>query len=445
MAEPINMPELGSNMEEGTLLNWLKDVGETVSTGDVIAEIETDKATVEVESDHDGTILSLMGEPGDTISVGAVMAYVGAPGEEVPAGGAAAAQPAAQTEAAGGSASEPAHQVEAPPPAVTETAPAPSPPRENGAAENGNFPDGVKASPVARNIAHEKGIDLRQVQGTGRGGRITKSDVENFTPSKQAAPAQQPQRAAAAPAPGLPALSYGPLPSGPDVEIIDVSKLRTRIAARMVDSKQQVPHFYVTSDMDAAPLLALRKQLNANVTDEAQKITVNDLVIKAAALTLRDFPNLNTHFYGDKLVRYKRIHIGIAVALPNGGLINVVAKDADKTALGTMAAKNKEMIARAREGKVRPEDIDGSTFTVSNLGAFEVDHFIAIINPPEAGILAVGSAKNVPIVNEEGELTVGTRMKVTISVDHRVSDGAEGAEYMKAFKDMIENPMRLVL
>ncbi len=296
---------------------------------------------------------------------------------------------------------------------------------------------GIKASPVARKIATDKGIDLRQVTGTGPGGRITKSDVENYTP----APSAPTISAAGAPL-SLP--TYGKLPSGPDVEIIDVAKMRSRIATRMIEAKQQVPHFYVTSEIDVDALLALRKQLNADLDDE-HKITVNDLIVKAAALTLRDFPNLNSHFYGDKIARYKRINIGIAVALPNGGLINVVAKDADKTSLGTIALQNKEMIARARDGKLKPDDMSGSTFTVSNLGAYGVEHFLAIINPPEAGILAVASATKVPVVKADGSLGVGTHMKVTISVDHRVSDGAEGAQYMQRFKQLIEAPMQLLL
>jgi pyruvate dehydrogenase E2 component (dihydrolipoamide acetyltransferase) len=219
--------------------------------------------------------------------------------------------------------------------------------------------------------------------------------------------------------------------------------LRARIASRMVESKTTVPHFYVTTEIDMAAALALRKQINETL-DEAHKVSVNDMVIKATALTLRNFPNLNSHYYGDKIVRYAQINIGIAVALDGGGLMNVVAKDADRTAISVLAARNKEMIASARSGKVKPADIEGSTFTVSNLGAYDVEHFIAIINPPEAGILAVGSAQQIPVVIN-GELKIGTRMKVTISVDHRVSDGAEGAQFLQAFKKLLENPMRLLI
>jgi pyruvate dehydrogenase E2 component (dihydrolipoamide acetyltransferase) len=427
MAESIIMPDLGSGTEEATLLNWTKQVGDTINSGDVIAEVETDKATVEVPATVSGTILSLVGEPGEALKVGAVIGTVGAAGEQAGNGQA----PAAPAEDA---------KRERADAQVAATSNSQTPPPASAAATDGeNYPGGVKASPIARNIAEERGIDLRQVQGTGPGGRIVKADVEKFVP-----PAAAPSAPAAEAPAGIPAPSYGPLPTGPDVEIIEVSKLRSRIAKRMVESKQQVPHFYITTEIDVEAMLNLRKQINAGLDDD-QKITVNDLVVKATALTLRQFPNLNSHFYGDKIVRYKRINIGIAVALPQGGLINVVAHDADKISIGTLAQINKERIARAREGKVKPDDVQGATFTVSNLGAYDVEHFLAVINPPEAGILAISSARKVPVVLPDGTLGVGNRMKVTLSVDHRVSDGAEGAQYMQAFKKLIEAPMGLLL
>lgn len=444
MAEPIVMPNLGAGMEEGTLINWLKQVGDTVNDGDVIAEVDADKATVEVPVTVSGTILALDAEPGATLKVGAVIGYVGQPGENVTGGAKpqAAPQPAPQAApqpAAQGNGAAVAQQRGngAPPPAVqAETrAPAPTDSGEEDAESDGAYLGGVKASPVARKIAAERGIDLRQVQGTGPGGRIVKADVEGYTPT--AAPA-------AAKSAAIPAPSYGQLPSGPDVEIVETSKLRARIATRMVESKQQVPHFYVTTEIDVDALLTLRKQLNEGL-DDAHKISVNDMIVKATALTLRQFPNLNSHYYGSQVVRHKRINIGIAVALPQGGLMNVVAHDADKVSLGTLATTNKERIARALEGKVKPDDITGSTFTVSNMGMYEVEHFIAVINPPEAGILAIGSATKVPVVKPDGSLGVGNHMKVTISVDHRVSDGAEGAKYLQAFKKLIENPVQLML
>ncbi len=428
MAQEIKMPDLGSGIEEGVLLNWIKQPGEQINEGDVIAEIETDKATVEVPSSASGTIINLIGEPGATLKVGSVIGHVGAAGEGAPANGGSSNGSAAPA------ASAPAAQTTAP---AASAAPAAAPAEE--AEDTSGYPDGVKASPVARKVAAEKGVDLKQVKGTGPGGRVVKADVESFQPS-----AAQPAAAAAPAVQGIAAPNYGKLPSGPDVEIIDVAKMRSRIASVMVNSKQQVPHFYVTTEIDVEALLTLRKALNVGLDDD-HKITVNDLIVKATALTLRAFPNLNTHFYGDKLAHYKHINIGIAVALPQGGLINVVAKDADKVSLGTMATLNKEMIARAREGKLKPDDMSGSTFTVSNLGAYGVEHFLAIINPPEAGILAIGAAQKVPVVKDDGTLGVGNRMKVTISVDHRVSDGAEGAQFMQKFKAMIESPMQLLL
>ncbi|HEX3051957.1 MAG TPA: dihydrolipoamide acetyltransferase family protein, partial [Aggregatilineaceae bacterium] len=432
MAENLTMPKLGFDMAEGTLISWKKQIGEMVNKGDVIADIETDKATIEIEAQTGGKLLEFLVQPGDVVPVGAAIAVVGAEGETASAPKSAPAategdtkHPEAVAEAERGGQPGPT------PPKTPEEVSGTKPPlpMQQGAevSGNGGFPSGLKASPIARRIAEEKGVDLSRVQGSGPGGRIVKKDVEDFPVEEApAAPIQQPAaRPTAQPAAApMPAPSLGELPSGPDVEVIDISKLRRRIAQRMVESQQQVPHFYVTMDMDVSALMDLRKQLNATISDDNAKISVNDLIVKATALTLRQFPNLNTHYYGDKLVRHKRIHIGMAVALVGGGLMNVVAKDADKTSLGTMAVVNREMIARARDGKVKPDDVDGSTFTVSNLGPYDVDFFAAIINPPEAGIIAIGAAKKVPVVLEDGTLGVSMRMKATISVDHRVSDGA---------------------
>ncbi len=429
----IIMPDLGSGTTEGTLVNWLKQVGDTIKLGDVIAEVESDKATIEVPANVAGTITQLIGNPGDTLQVGGVIGYVGE-ASEVSSGKGTAAAAAAPASAPAASAPQPV--------AAVSTATKPIETAANGSSngtgsELEGAPGGVKASPVARRLASEKGIDLRQVKGSGPGGRIVKEDVETFKPSTALA------AASAVSAPGVGAPNYGTPPTE-DVEVIEVTRLRQTIARRMVESKQQFPHFYVTTQVDVTALLELRKQLNATL-DEDSKISVNDLVVKATAISLKKFPNLNSHFYGDKIIRHKRINIGIAVALPDGGLMNVVAKDADKTALGTLALQNKEMIARARDRKVRPDDVQGSTFTVSNLGAYDVEHFAAIINPPEAGILAVGSAQKVPIVKEDGSIGVGNRMRVTVSVDHRVSDGAEAAQFLQWFKKVIENPMALLI
>lgn len=406
---------------DGTLLNWLKAVGDSVKKGEIIAEFEADKATVEVEAPADGVLVQLHGAVGDEMKEGTVIALVGESGEK-PAPQAAAPQAAATPQAA-------------------TTAPA-----GNGASvtEDGR----IKASPLARKIAQEKGVDLQTLSGTGPGGRIVKSDVENVASST----APRPVTPAAAPAASAPVpaalggrTTYGKLPEGDDVEVLDINKMRQAIADATVLSKQYIPHFYVTVEIDVEPLLALRAQLNKSLEKEGVKLTVNDMIVKATALTLRQFPNLNTHYYGDKLVRHKRINIGISVALPNNGLLNVVAQDADKVALSELARRNKEMFERARAGKIKPEDIRGATFTISNLGAYDVEQFAAIIAAPEAGILAVSAARKVPIVLPDDTLGVGTRMKATISIDHRVSDGAEGAEFMRFFRTLLENPMRLVV
>lgn len=417
---------------DGLLLNWLKQVGDTVRKGEVIAEFEADKATVEVEAPADGAITALHGEIGEEISSGTVIGQIGA--------NAAAAAPTPEAPKAEKPAAKPAGEAQA------SAAPAPT----NGATmENGR----VKASPLARNIAKEKGIDLAQVPGSGPGGRIVRADVETFTPS--AAPAAAP---AAKPGAAPQAGSFGD-PSGipiirlrqiladtEDVELLDVSRMRKAIANSTTESNQQVPTFFVTSEYNLDPLLELRAQLNSSLGDKGVKISVNDMIVKAAALALRQFPNLNTHYYGEKLVRHTHINIGIAVAPANGGgVIYVVAKDADRVSLSTLAQTNKEMIDRARELKLKPEDTKGATFSTSNLGPYDVDQFTAVINPPEAGVLAIGSGRKVPVVKPDGTVTAGTRIKITLSVDHRVSDGAEGGQFMFALKGLIENPMRLLL
>ena len=425
MAEAILMPKLGFDMAEGTLVGWTIEIGQAVNKGDVIAEIETDKATIEIETAVSGTILQLIGEPGDIVAVGAPIGYVGEAGEEPPA----SATPVADT-------------VEETAPTVSVSA-APAAQAAPAASSDNGF---VKASPIARRLADERGIKLNQLTGSGPGGRITKKDVLNFAPvDAPAAPAVAPTPSAIPSEAARPTMpTFSDLPEGPDVEVIELSRIRARIGQRLVESKQFVPHFYVTTEFDMGAAMRLRALLNTTIEEKANKISVNDLLVKAVALSLRTYPNLNSHYYGDKIVRHKRINIGIAVALDDG-LLNVTSYDADKTALGTMAFNHRDMITRARGGKVKPDELEGSTFTVSNLGPFDVDHFIAIINPPEAGILAVGSAKKVPVVLDDGSLGVGTRMKATISVDHRVSDGAEAAQFMKHLKELLENPMRLLI
>ena len=398
---------------DGTLLNWLVEVGETVNSGEVIAEMDADKATLEIEAPASGVLLARSAEVGDSISEGDVLGQLGEPEESAASNGAEA-----------GAAAEA--------PAATNGAAAAATP-----AGEEELPEGrARISPVARRLARERGIDLARLRGSGPGGRIVRADVENY---KEAAPAPAPA-AAAIPA----AVQRTPPPESEDVEHVRPNSMRRRIAATTIESQQTIPHFYITMEIDAAPLQSFRRQLNASLPEGGTRVTVNDLVVKATALTLRDFPNLNSHWYGDRIVRFRRINVGIAVALTGGGLMYVVAQDADKTPLGEMAASNRAMALRARAGRVKLSDLTGATFSTSNLGAWGVAHFAAVINPPEAGVLAFGAATKTPVVTEDGRLAVGERMSATISIDHRVSDGAEGAAFMQAFRQRLEAPLALL-
>jgi len=413
---------------DGLLLNWLKDVGQAVKAGEVIAEFEADKATVEIEAPADGVLSETLVDIGAEVKEGTVIARIGAAGES--AAKAEAPKAAAKTETA------------------PEAAPASSHANGNGNGASRTEDGRIKASPLARNVAEEKGVDLAQVAGTGPGGRIVKKDVEGFEPGKAAAKPAAASSAPAASSDAAPAMafqSYGKLPEGDDVEISDLSRMRKAIAKGTVTSFNTTPHFYVTVEVDVDALLKLRSELNKQLETQNIKISVNDMVVKAIALSLRQFPNLNSHYYGDKLVRHKRINVSIAVSLPNNGLVNVVSPDADKTTLSAMAVYHAKMFADSREGKIKPEYIQNATFLVSNLGAYNVESFSAIIDPPLSGALAVGAAKKVPVVNADGTLGVGNRMKVTLSIDHRVSDGAEGAQFLQYFRELIENPMRLLV
>ena len=420
MADYVVMPKLGFDMREGVLNQWLKAVGEPIKRGEVIAEIESDKATLELESQVDGILLHIIEDAGAIVPIGANLAVVGSEGENFTSLLAEKAPAAVELASA---------EV-----AVEQTTAEPAS-AANGAAHaapalSSEFPGGVKVTPVARRIARENNVDLTLVPGSGPDGRVRKADVEAFI-------AEPPAFSQAA----VSAAAYV-VPDGDDVEVIQTTKLRQAIGRRMTESKTTVPHFYVTSEVDMAPALALRKDINAALPDDG-RVTVNDMIVKAAALALRDFPNLNASYAGAELVRHKHINVGTAVAV-EGGLLTIVQKDTDKSTLSSIAADNKEMIGRARAGRVKPEDVGGSTFTVSNLGAFDVDNFIAIINPPDAAILAVGSAKQVPVI-VDGELGIGTRMKMTISADHRVTDGAEAAQFLQAVKGLLENPLLLLI
>jgi len=419
MPETVTMPKLGFDMAEGTLIRWVAAEGESIRKGAILAEIETDKATVEVESNYEGVLARHLVSEGDVVPVNTPIAMIVAPGEEVPMD---LPKEVLATPSKTVSDAEPAAMVEPVPPADLPDA--------------GTLPGGVKASPLARRIAEEKGIQLKDVRGSGPGGRITKSDVEGVL----AVPAGTAQPTLAPISPFSQSAPTGPMPP----TLVPLSKLRSIIGRRMREAKQSIPHFYVTHEYDMAPVLALRKQVNQALPEEG-KTSVNDYIVKAVALTLREFPNLNASLdeRSNQIVRHGNINIGVAVAV-EAGLLTVVCRDADRTPLQRLAVEVRQMVERARDGKVRPEDIEGSTFSVSNLGMYDVEHFIAIINPPEAAILAVGSALEVPVV-EDGQIVPGIRMKVTISVDHRVSDGVEAARFLQAMAKYIEDPIRLLL
>jgi len=433
MAETISMPKLGFDMAEGTLVRWVKNEGENVNKGDVLAEIETDKATVEVESSASGVVRKLLVEEGSVVPIGDPIAIVGSADEKIDDAPTKVVEPKTEkkTDEQGGvelktEKEERSETKEEKPASQSQPVTAPVAQTEEPVEEGP-----VKASPLAKKVARDNKVDLARVQGTGPGGRVVRKDVEAALSGKTTD--RGPQTMA-------PSTVSRP-PSAED-ETIQLTKLRQAIARRMTESTTSVPHFYVTHEYKMDALMAMRKQANDFLPDN-EKISVNDFIIKAVALALREFPNLNASFAGDKVIRHGAVNVGIAVAV-EGGLLTVVNRNTDQQPLRFISADVKRMVAGAREGKVKPDDIQGSTFSISNMGMFDVENFAAIINPPEAGILAVGSAREVPVV-ENGEVKVGWRMKATISVDHRVSDGAEAARFMQKLAEFLENPVRMLV
>ena len=410
MAETIRMPKLGFDMAEGTLIRWVKKVGETVNKGEVLAEIETDKATVEVESSAGGVVRRLVVEEGSVVPVGSPIAIVGTVEEVIQEPG---EKESGKQEITGKRESS----VKSPKPEIPHLASA-------------------KASPLARKIASEKKVDLSDVKGTGPGGRIVRRDIETMLAGGLATTEHGQQTSVSAPA------SVGSRPLSVMDETVSMSKLRQAIGRRMAESKAGIPHFYVTHEYKMDALMDLRGQFN-KIVAENEKLSVNDFIIKAVALALRQFPNLNASLNGNSVLHHGQVNVGVAVSV-EGGLLTIVCKEADTKPLRQIAAEVKAMAARARDGKVKPDDIEGSTFSISNLGMYDVENFIAIINPPEAAILAVASAREVPVV-EGGAVITGWRMKTSISVDHRLSDGVEAAKFMQALAVFLEEPLRLVL
>jgi pyruvate dehydrogenase E2 component (dihydrolipoamide acetyltransferase) len=448
---PINilMPALSPTMTEGTLAKWLVKEGDEIAAGDVIAEIETDKATMEVEAVDEGTVGKIMVAEGtDGVPVNQVIAVLLEEGEdasaiaETPAApqkeapkAAAKAEPDAEKPASSGNGSEP--PAKGPALKAAET-PAPTAP---------SGPDGrIFASPLARRIARDKGVDLAAVKGSGPRGRIVKADVEGARPgaapvAKAAAPAAAPSAAAAAPAAAGPGAKQYADMLGMAYRQEPLSGMRKVIAKRLTESKQQVPHFYLTVDCELDELLKVRKELNARSDD--YKISVNDFVIRAAALALKKVPAANASYDESGLLFYEHADVSVAVATP-AGLITPIIKAAEGKGLAAIANEMKDLAARARDNKLKPEEYQGGSFSVSNLGMFGIRDFAAVINPPQGCILAVGAGEQRPVV-KDGALSIATVMSCTLSVDHRVVDGAVGAQFLAAFKKLIEDPLTMLL
>ena len=422
MATAIQLPALSPTMKEGKILKWLKAEGEKVSSGEAIAEVETDKSNLEVETYDDGVLLKILVPAGETAAVGAPIAFIGAKGETVDAAAlAAAAKPAPAPAAVPAPAPAPA----APPPPVARAAPPPPAPaqvvplRRPEAAPAGDVR--LRASPLAKRMAQEAGVDLGSVQGSGPQGRIVKRDVQ----AAMSAPA-----AARAPV-YLPGVRTEP-------EVLPLTSMRKVIAQRMAEVKPGVPHFYLSIEVDMEGVLAIREEAKA----VELKVSVNDFIVKAAALALHRVPSVNVSYQGDRVLRFHTADVGIAVAIEDG-LITPVIRDADRKPLGLLAAEARELAERARRKALRPEEYTGGSVTVSNLGMYGVDSFIAVINPPQASILAVGAVAE-RVVARSGQPAVRKMMSMTFSGDHRVVDGALGAQYLQEVRALLEHPVRLL-
>jgi pyruvate dehydrogenase E2 component (dihydrolipoamide acetyltransferase) len=427
----VVMPKLSEAMETGKLLRWLKQEGDRISGGDIIAEIETDKADIELEAFGSGVLRKLLATPGTAVPVGGLIAVIAEPGEDISAVVGGAPAPAAA----------PAPSP-APGPAPVAAAPAPQlgPGAGVGSAATVLPPARLRVSPLARKLAQRASIDLARVTGTGPGGRIIQRDIEAFVAARPTAAAGRP----AAPTPSAPAVAaMAPAVArgGPDTEDVPLSQIRAAIARQMAQSKAPVPHFYITTEIAMERAAALREELQA--LPGAPKVTFTDVVVRACAVTLQKHPGINASFTGDAIRRHRAAHIGIAVAVEDG-LITPVLRDCDRKSLFQIAAESRDLVERTRARKLRQQELSGATFSVSNLGMFPVDEFSAIINPPEGAILAVGAIVDKPVV-VDGQLKVGKRMRVTLSADHRVMDGAMGARFLADLKAALEAPLSLLV
>ncbi len=427
----VTMPRLSDTMQEGTIAHWLKKAGDEVKKGDILAEVETDKATMDLEAYEAGTLQQILVQEGETVPIGQAVALIGT--------GAVAQKP----------------EQPAPAPAADRTgveeAPATAPVQAESTAgsqeavekrDNGAL---VKASPLARRMAEEHNIDLSQVRGTGPGGRIQRDDIEDVLEQQHAAPAPTPSAPASQPAappqevPGPTAQLAAP---PPDVEISKLSRVQMLIARRLTESKQTIPHFYVSSEVDMTDALAMRQVLNADTGEDGVKVTVNDLIVKACALALEKFPEVNSTFKDDQRIQYKHINIGIAVDVPSGLVVPVI-RDTNIKGVRSIAREAKALIAKARANKLAPADLEGGTFSVSNLGMMDASNFIAVINPPQAAILAVASTRK-QFVPVDGQPVIRDLMTMTLSADHRVIYGATVARFLQEVKRLLQNPYNLL-
>lgn len=441
----ITMPALSPTMEEGTLASWQVKPGDVVSSGDVLCEIETDKATMEVEAVEEGTIGKLLVDAGtEGVKVNAPIAVLLEEGEDESALDGFEAKPA------GGGSGNDAAAEEAPEPepeAEAEDEPEPKPKAASGGSSGSDKGDRVFASPLAKRMASQEGLDLSQVEGTGPKGRVVKRDVEaaleSGTGRKQtdAPKAEAKSDAPAKSAASAPAAARDHPPVTDDYEEIKLNSMRKTIARRLTESKQTVPHFYLTIDIELDSLLALRKDLNGR--SDAYKISVNDFIVRASALALRKHPEINSQFTENVILQHRKVDVSVAVAI-EGGLITPVVRNTDQKGLQQISAETKDLAGRARDGKLKPDEFAGGTFTISNLGMFGIDQFVAVINPPQAAILAVGSGTQKPVV-KDGALAVATVMTATLSADHRVFGGAEGAAFLETLKGLLEDPLTMLL
>ena len=434
MATNVVMPQMGYDMREGTVVRWHKAEGETVNRGEVIADIETDKATVEFEAYTGGVLGRIVAEAGVAVPVGELIAIITEPGEAAPEAPAPAAAGSGGTAGTGAPAGAMAAAA-SPAPAAATTAGAATDGGPAGAGE-------VRASPIARRLAREKGIDLALVTGTGPNGRITERDVNNYRPAAEvvaAAPAMAPAPVAADAAPPAVGPAAVPAPAGSRIEL---SRMRQTIARVTADSKSTAPHFYVTAEVDMGKAMALRREVN-DAAAAANRVSVNDLMVKACALALAKHPKFNSFYRGDYLQVNGAMNIGIAIALESGLILPGVS-NCERKSLLEIAAATKDLISRANSGALRNEEYSETTFSISNMGMFDVESFTAIIYPPHAAILAVGSVKEQPVARD-GQLGIGQMMKATLSTDHRVADGAEAAQFLMEIKRTLENPVSLLL